>query len=759
MSSRLPARLFQPYIFVRGKIGVAFASLLAAYSALACVIIPPPPPRPEIRPLYLDIKSQHVETTIVDQTALTTVTTVLHNPHERAVEGTFLFPVPADAFVSDFSYWMGDKEIKGELLDRDKARHIYEEIVRKLRDPALLEYTGQGLFQARIFPIAAHGEAQTKLQYTQLLRGENGLVRFRHAVKLGRTNPNRGKLVIDVTIRSQTPVKSAYSPTHKLEVLRKSDHEIRAGVELDNTDFNTDFELIYTLTEKDFGVNVLAHRPAGEAGYFMLLLAPKQEWTEEEIAHKDIVFALDTSGSMSGEKIGQAKKAFAFCLKALRPEDRFGLLTFATEVRLFADKLLPADPENVKRAIDFVNKLEATGSTALNEALVRSVELFGEEKEEKRPQMILFLTDGLPTAGERNVEKILQNVAQANRTRAEDKPEERRARFFIFGVGDDVHTHLLDKIAEENGGASHYVRPQEDIEEAVSSLYAKLSHPVLANVKLTFGAAKAFDIYPQKLPDLFVGSQLIVTGRYEGNGSTEIVLTGTARGKERQYAYNVEFPREEAENSFVARIWAGRRIGYLLDQIRLHGEDKELKDEIVKLAIKFGIVTPYTSYLVQEDEILRRHAERLQAAFGKAAEAPQGAVGPIGPAGPAPAAPEEALRAAVGAGAVHAAQSTRALKEAAQQESQFQGYKHVRQRTFYLDGEIWKDTTWRPDAKILHIKAFSEAYFVLLRVRPDLAPYLALGPYVYVQLPHIGLAIEAEGREELTAADLEELKK
>ncbi len=757
MSSRLPARLYLPVNFVRLACGAVLASVFAAYSALACVIIPPPPPRPEIKPLYLEIKSQHVETIIVDQTARTTVTTVLHNPHERAVEGTFLFPVPADAYVSDFSYWIGDKEIKGELLDRDKARRIYEEIVRQLRDPALLEYTGQGLFQARIFPIAAHGEAQTKLQYTQLLRGENGLVRFRHAVKLGRTNPNRGTLVIDVTIRSQTPVKSVYSPTHKLDVTRKSDHEIRVGVELDHTDFNTDFELIYTLTEKDFGVNVLTHRPAGESGYFMLLLAPKQEWAQEEIANKDVVFALDTSGSMSGEKISQAKKAFAYCLNALRPDDRFGLLTFATEVRLFAEKLLPANSENVKRAIDFVNKLEATGSTALNEALVRSVELFEEDRE--RPRMILFLTDGLPTAGERNVEKIIQNVARANRTRTEDKPEERRARFFVFGVGDDVNTHLLDKIAEENGGASHYVRPQEDIEEAVSSLYAKLSHPVLANVKLQYGAAKAFDIYPQKLPDLFLGSQLIVTGRYEGNGPTEIVLTGTARGKEVQYAYNVEFPREEAENAFVARIWAGRRIGYLLDQIRLHGEDKELKDEIVQLAIKFGIVTPYTSYLVQEDENLRRRAERLQAAFGKAAEAPQGAVGPIGPAGPAPAAPQEALRAAVGAGAVHAAQSTRALKEAAQQESQYQGYKHVGQRTFYLDGEIWKDTTWRPETKVLRLKAFSEAYFALLRVRPDLAPYLALGPYVYVQLPHIGLAIEAEGAEQLKAADIEELQK
>ena len=737
-------------------------SLLAACCVQACIVIPHPPPRPDIRPLYLECKSQHVETVIADQVARTTVTTELHNPHGQQVEGTFLFPVPAGASVSDFSYWIGDKEMKGELLDRDRARQVYEDIVRKMRDPALLEYDGAQLFKASIFPIPAGGDAKTKLQFTQVLKAEGGLVRYLHAVKLGRTTPNRGQLIVDVKISSKSPIKSVYSPTHKVDVTRKSDREVRVGLELDNTDFNADFELLYGLEEKDFGVNVLTYRPEGEAGYFMLLLAPKQQWAEQEIEGKDVVFTLDTSGSMSGEKIEQAKKAFTYCLNSLKPRDRFGLLTFATETRLFEDKLLAAEPDNIKRAKEFVGKIDAAGSTALNDALLQSVDLFG--KGSDRPRMMIFLTDGLPTAGERDVEQIIKNVAKSNGTASDDDEKERVSRIFVFGVGDDVNTHLLDRVADGNGGSTNYVRPDEDIEAAVSALYAKLSHPVLSNITLKLDKAEAFKMYPQKLPDLFAGSQLVVTGRYEGSGRSNIVLSGTAGGKEMVHEYTGDFPKETDENVFVARVWAGRRIGYLLDEVRLNGEDKELKDEIVKLAMKYGIVTPYTSYLVQEDKDLSRVAAGQQRAFRDAASAP-GLGGAIGPAGPAPtaAAPREAMKANVGAGAVHVAQSTQALRSATQQEAQYQGYQQVAQRTFYQDGETWVDTSWQQGAqqgtKILQVKAFSQAYFDLLKARPDLAPYLALSDRVQVQLTKVGVQVGPEGLETLTAEQLEELKK
>jgi Ca-activated chloride channel homolog len=726
-------------------------------AACACVVIPPPPPRPDIKPLYLQVKSQNVETTINDQVARTTVTTTLHNPHDRQVEGTFLFPLPANASVSSFSYWMGDKEMKGEVLDRDKARKVYEDIVRTMRDPALLEYDGAGLFKASIFPIPAGGDAKTKLEFTQVLKAENGIVRYTHAVKLGRSNPNIGKLIVSVNIRSQAPIKSVYSPTHRIDVVRKSDTSVSAGLELDETDFNQDFDLYYTLADKDFGLNILTHRPEGEDGYFMMLLAPKQDWGAGEIENKDVIFAVDTSGSMMGNKIEQAKKAFEYCLGALKPGDRFGLITFSTETRHFEDKLVPASADNVKRAKTFVGKLDAGGSTALNDALVQAAELIG--KRSDRPAMVIFLTDGMPTSGETDNEKIIKNMAKANKSGTDDAAADRLGRLFIFGVGDDVNTHLLDRLAEGNGGATNYVRPSEDIEAAVSSLYSKMSHPVLSDVKVKIGSVQAHDIYPNKLPDLFVGNQIVLAGRYDGSGGSAITLTGTSGGKEKSYTYETTFQKENSGNAFLARVWATRRIGYLLDQIRLNGESDEAKKEVVTLALKFGIVTPYTSALVQEDKTIAGNAPGQQRAFTQAAAAPTMANGSLNAGGPAPAYAREAMKAQTGAGAVHAAQSVQLMKEGAQVQGQFQTYQTAGRRTFFRDSEWWRDSTWKPQQKVLKVKAFSEAYFDLIKARPELAQYLALGPQVQVQMSTLGLQVGPEGLETLAPEQLEEIKK
>jgi Ca-activated chloride channel family protein len=700
-----------------------------------------------VRPLQLEVKSQHIQTTITDQVARVTVTTTLRNPHGVPVEGIFLYPLPPDASVSDFSYRMGDREMKGELLDRDKARRIYEDIVRQLRDPALLEYQGGGVFKASIFPVEPRSETQTKLQFTQVLKAENGVVRYAHAVKLGRTNPNRGKLTVEVRVQSATAIKSVYSPTHQLDVVRQGDHQVKASCEETDTDFAQDFLLLYTLAERDFGVNVLTHRQGDEPGTFLLLLSPRQDWGDREIVGKDVVLVLDTSGSMQGRKMEQARGAFDYCLGALRPEDRFGLVTFATEARKLEDKLLDANTENVTRARQFVGKLQAAGATALNDALVDALGLLG--KAGDRPAMIIFLTDGLPTAGERNTDRILKNVAAANG--GDEKA--RRARLFVFGVGNDVNTHLLDQLAEANSGVSQYVRPGEDIEEAVSTLYRKLSHPVLTDLELSLPQAKPQMLYPSRLPDLFVGSQVVMVGRYEGNGPVAITLSGRSGGERQSSVYEANFPAVNAENDYLPRVWAVRRIGYLLDQIRLNGEEKELKDEVVRLALKYGIVTPYTSYLVQEDERVRRDRTgniAQKGAFDSTRpEAAQANVAGA-PAAPAPQQARDAMGAQVGGGAVHAAQYVRALKENSQFTRGDRTYQNVGRRTFYADGENWVDSGWREGLQVVKVQAFSAAYFELLQLRPDLATSLALGNRVQLQVGRLGLDIGAEGLTTLT---------
>jgi len=540
-------------------------------------------------------------------------------------------------------------------------------------------------------------------------------------------------------------------------------------VEVDDTDFATDFQLYYTLADSDFGLNALTHREPGEPGYFMLLLSPKQDWGEREIEGKNLVLALDTSGSMVGQKIEQAKAALKQVLQGLRPGDRFGLLTFATETRRFADGLLPVNQANVGKAMSFVAGLEARGSTALNDAMTEAVGLTSTAEE--RPSMVMLLTDGLPTQGERNPEQIVKNVAAANGTESDDEPDDRRSRVFIFGVGDDVNTHLLDRVAEGNGGATTYVRPAEDIEAAVSGLYAKLSHPVLTDVKLDIGGINPHEIYPARLPDLFVGSQVIVTGRYDGDGAATVELTGQAAGERRADEYKVDFPREAEADAFVARVWAVRRIGYLLDEVRLHGEDKELKDEIVRLAVQFGIVTPYTSYLVQEDEDLRRREggsvaqnntfQRSGDALGTGPGMPgmAGMPGMSGAAGAPADGAREAMKAQVGGGAVHAAQNLQYLRNASQTGAGDQTtYRNVARRTFYNYGVWWLDSAWEKDLQIVQVKAFSAAYFELLQLRPDLAQYLSLGSQVKLRLGQVGLVVAPEGDEALNDTQRTQLR-
>jgi Ca-activated chloride channel family protein len=411
----------------------------------------------------------------------------------------------------------------------------------------------------------------------------------------------------------------------------------------------------------------------------------------------------------------------------------------------------------VKRAKEFVGKLDAAGSTALNDALVQAAELVG--KRSDRPAMVIFLTDGMPTAGETDNEKIIKNVAKANHTQSDDDADKRLARVFIFGVGDDVNTHLLDKLAEGNGGATNYVRPSQDIEEAVSSLYAKMSHPVLSGVKVKIANVDAHAIYPIKLPDLFVGNQVVLVGRYDGSGGAAITLSGTAGGKEKTYAYETTFPKETAGNAFLARVWATRRIGYLLDQIRLNGESEEARKEVVALALKFGIVTPYTSALVQEDKVVAANAPAQQRAFESAAAAPGRAYDTLSTGAPAPAAPRAAMKTQTGGGAVHAAQSVQLMKEGAQVQGQFQTYQTVGRRTFFRDSEWWTDSAWKPQQKVLKVKAFSQAYFDLIKARPELAQYLALGPQVQVQMSTLGLQVGPEGLDTLTPEQLDEIKK
>jgi Ca-activated chloride channel family protein len=538
----------------------------------------------------LAMTGHRVQVAIEDQVAVTKVEQTFRNDTDRPLEATYIFPVPRGASVRKFSMWVDGKEVSGELVEADRARQIYTDIVRRTQDPGLLEYMDGRLLKLRVFPVPARGEQRLSLSYTAVAASEDGLVEYTYPLRAEK-GTSASELAIDVTLTSQHPIQNIYSPSHSVSVTRAGDR--RATVHCDHAAADRDFQLYYTSAAGDVGLTALLHRPDRTAdGHFMLLISPRAELSKQQTLPRDMVFVLDTSGSMQGRRIAQAKAALKFCLSALAPQDRFALIHFATTVTKHTPGLVRAGKQQIQQARHWVDGLEAVGSTDINSALAAALEMRTAER--GRTFTVVFFTDGQPTIGETNPERILENVAAKNTA---------ETRIFTFGVGDDVNAVLLDRLADRTRSVSTYVREQEDIEAKVSGLYAKISHPVLTNLKLSVGPDVTLsEVYPPQLPDLFHGSQLVVLGRYHGHGHAKVTLSGRAGKETKEFVYEVAFPtRTKEEKGFVEDLWARRKVGYLLDQIRSHGDNKELVDEVVRLAKRYGIATPYTSYLVVPD--------------------------------------------------------------------------------------------------------------------------------------------------------------
>jgi Ca-activated chloride channel family protein len=542
----------------------------------------------------LAMLNHKVTIAIEDQVAVTRVEQTFRNHTNRPLEATYVFPLPKGAGLDHFTMWVDGKETKGEIIEAAKAREVYTSIVRRTQDPALLEYLGNNLARLKVFPIPANGDQKVALSFNSVAANEDGLVEYIYPLKTdGKTTSTLEDFSITATIKSQHGIANVYSPTHAITLKRTNDKEVTVNFDKNQAALDKDFQLFYSTGEKDVGLTILTHRPIStEDGYFTMLLTPKVELAKEYDVPRDMVLVLDTSGSMRGVKMEQARKAMKYCLENLGPKDRFAMINFATTVNKYRGALLDSTSEQVAEAKKWVQKLETTGGTAINDAMAAALDYRGADQ--GRSFNIVFFTDGQPTIGETSTDKILQNIAAKNTV---------NTRIFTFGVGDDVNATFLDQIAERTRALSTYVRPAEDIEAKVSGLYNKISNPVLTNLKITSTNNISFnEIYPADLPDLFHGSQLIVMGRFNGKGPSAIQLTGMVGMEKKEFAYDVSFPdKTNDDHAFVEQLWARRKVGFMLDQIRANGEKKELVDEVVALAKKYGITTPYTSYLIVPD--------------------------------------------------------------------------------------------------------------------------------------------------------------
>ena len=753
-------------------LAAAAASAVLVPAALAQGIVLPRdvdrirrPDRPPVeRAVPLEVRSLAVEVEIRGRVATTRMDQVFWNPSDRELEGTYLFPLPDGAAVEKFSMFVDGVEMAGEVLDASRARGIYEDIVRSRRDPALLEFVGQGLFRASIFPIPPRSEKRVKLSYSEMLRGDAGTVTWRFPLANARHSPTAiGRASIAVDVATDRRLAAAFSPTHRLDFVRRGERTGRGSWEAADVRPDQDFVLILQEPAGDLGISFAAHRPPGEDGSFLLLLAPAVDADAMPIP-RDVVLCVDTSGSMAGPKMEQARGALRYAIRTLGPEDRFALVAFATEPRRFREALVPADAAGKEAALAFVESLQAVGGTCIDDALQSTLALVKDGPGE-RPAVALFVTDGLPTIGERDPAAILERARKAAGP---------RVRLFTFGVGHDVDARLLDRLAEELRGARDYVVPGEDIEVKVSALVAKTTHPVMTDLSLTVEGASVRDLYPRRLPDLFRGSELAVLGRYASGGKAVIRVCGRLRGGEKEFVQEVEFPAREEGAAFLGRLWAIRRVGHLLDEIRLRGETAEVREEVVRLAKRHGILTPYTSWLVLEDdaawarsggreragrrgwseveEALRRKAREAGLGFnGPAGEpAPDGG-GDIGGDGgggdsgggsgggdsgtPAPARGPAPTPPAPGAAAVGGSLEAKKLNDADRAEED--GKDRLRDvvrvldgRTFYLRDGVWWQAEVAADAPRTKVVAFSKEYLDLAASDRALAKAFALGRVV-----------------------------
>ena len=612
------------------QLAVALGALL--WSAVAAgqgvlIVIDPQLPVRLPRPIHTAIPRPWQDTTykiaelevharLVDQVAQVQVSQSFVNTGSRPLEVAFVFPLPYDGAIEQMTLLVDGREHPARLLSAEEARRMYEEIVRKNRDPALLEWIGTGMFRTNVFPVPAGAKRTVSLRYAQLCRKADGLTDFLFPLSTAKyTSQPVQRVEIRVSIETGDEIKNIYSPTHGVEIQRSDDHHAIVSYRANDSVPNSDFRLLYDVGRGKVAARVLSYRPdSSDEGYFLLLASPQIKAAAEQPPRKTVVFVMDRSGSMTGKKIEQVRRGLRFMLDRLRPGDLFNIIVYDSQVESFRPELQRFNDQTRKAAEGFVDGVYAGGSTDINAALQTALTQL---KDATTPSYVIFLTDGMPTTGEMNEAQIVANAKESNRV---------RARLFAFGVGDDVNARLLDRLVRASFGQSEYVGTEEDIEDHISRLYRRIESPVMTDVKIEFAVdAKGAEegrgvnrVYPRGSFDLFAGEQLVTVGRYRTPGAAKVTVSGMVDGKRQ----SLDFPAELVEKSpdetrgFVEKLWAVRRIGEILDEIDLHGRNEELIKELVDLSTRHAILTPYTSFLADENTRLGDVTANMRRAAG-----------------------------------------------------------------------------------------------------------------------------------------------
>lgn len=604
---------------VAQEIPLDSVNIIIPQSRVVCYPCPRPIPQP------VQISGVSVNVNIQQQIATTTMEISLRNNAPRPQEAQMLVPVPDAATIRNFGFDGVSKEPNAKILPKAEAEAIYRSIVNKMRDPALLEFAGYNLVRSSVFPIPANATQKVTLVYENLLPADGERIDY----VLPRSESFSSQSIpwqISVEIDAKQPISTVYSPTHQISTTRIGKDRARISLG-DNTKLEPgSFRLSYLTEKNGLTATLLAYPDATiGGGYFLLLAGVPATRPEKSVSIKrEVTLVIDRSGSMEGEKIQQVRAAALQVVNGLEDGEYFNIIDYSDSVASFAEKAVVKNSQSLEDARAYIRRINAAGGTNIRDAIVEALR---PQPTAKTLPLVLFLTDGLPTVGERSETGIREAVKQANKF---------NRRIFSFGVGFDVNAPLLNAMANESRGASTFVLPKEDVESKVSQVFRRLSGPVLSDPKLAMIDAKGEtttravkDLLPNELNDLFEGDQLVLLGQYQGEAPLRFKINGNYLGTPRSFEFKFNVDTATTRNSYVPRLWANRKIAYLIDQIRQMGADrnqlasnnprtKELVDEIVRLSTKFGILTEYTSFLATEGDMAMQGRQRREESEKKA---------------------------------------------------------------------------------------------------------------------------------------------
>jgi Ca-activated chloride channel family protein len=714
--------------------------------------------------------SSRVHADLADHVLRYEVTETFVNRGARLGEADYLFPLPAGAAFQDLKLSINGELVAGEVLDAPQARGIYEEIVRRQRDPALVEWIGSGLLHARIFPIAPGEEKTVVVRFQTVVRREGDAFRIDYTRAAMPDNPvwtgaapgtnpppssegaGESRYSFTLSYPSGGGYGTAYSPTHSL-VTDDNDGGRRTVRATGNA---RDITILLPVARATAAaVTMLPYAPGDGPGFTLITVAPPA--VHAKATPRDMTFVLDVSGSMSGRKIEQARAAGRDLLGTLTPQDRFRLIDFSTDVRTFRDEYQRATPEHVREAEHYLDQLEAEGSTNIEGALRRALQqpdaedARGEISTGDRLPIVLFITDGEPTIGEQSPDAL---VAQAESHLG-------HTRLFTFGLGADVNTSLLEQLALHGRGTAQFVRPDESVERAVSLVAHRLTDPVITDVVVHADGVRLTEMLPETAVDLFAGQDLVLLARYQGNGPARLRFTGRTASGPISWESDVTFPDRERANSFVARLWATQRVGYLEAARHKNGPSAELDAELKQLGTRFGIPTELTSYLVQEPSFAantRPMDGRFSAGVAGGA-ANQVAPPPTGSRNaPNAVSVVESFKNAKVAAAQRAVTTLSAADSVAtldaSQAGRGVGVRRAGGRTFAYQDSVWTDTRFTPATRVVRVAPFSAAYFSLIQAVPDLRAAFAVGDRVLVAGVRVAVEVSPAGATELSDSDV-----